>query len=93
MSTDLDVAHRGRDRGVTHQCLNRRQIDAHFQKVRREAVPQRVNAMTLLNSSPLLGFGVRALRGGLVERNILALAGEKPMFGPVGFPIRPEFFA
>ncbi len=86
----LPVACRRRDRLVAEQPLNRVQVDPGFEQMRREGVPQRVDAPRLGDPRPTLRQGVRALEPGRIQRPGCVLARKQPRRRTSDSPVGTE---
>ncbi len=86
----MPVARRRGDRPMAQQALDRVQVHAGFEQVRRKRVPQRVNAARLGDARAPLRQGIRPLKPRRVQRLGPTGGGEEPGGGPRDSPVRAQ---
>ena len=93
MARQLEVAGRRTDVAVSEQALNGVDVDASLEEVRRERVPQPVNAARLRDARAELREVVRPLEGGGMQGLPGLLRRKQPGPWPRQCPVRAERIA
>src|SRR5439155_3913838 len=74
-------------RGVAEQDLNGAQIDARFQQMRGEAVPEQMHAAALADAGLHLGLGENGTRGLIIHRPARVAPRKEPRPRPIYTPV------
>src|SRR5262245_29238924 len=86
----MNVAHRGADVAMTHQALDRVQVDTALQQMRCESVAQSMNSARLGDSGAPLRGVEHLLYCGVADRIGSAPVGEQPRVRLIQHPVATQ---
>jgi hypothetical protein len=91
LAGDAEIPGGGIERPMPQQPLDRPDIDARFEQVRRKALPQGLDAVAVRDACGPLRVIVDFLGGANGQRRVGIEARKQPLGWPIEFPIGAQF--